>query len=112
MLDRVGDFFAERTPRRVVALGLFAALLVAFRHLLILLVFFVAFERAMRFLSEQLARRASMRRKTAVVIVALVILAILVGAATFGVERLVKFVLHARDTVPARIAAIRQEPLV
>jgi predicted PurR-regulated permease PerM len=111
LIDRVGNFLAERTPRRAIALGLFAAILIVFRKLLLLLVFFVAFERAMRFLSEQLARRMSMRRRTAVLVVALVVLAFLVGAATFGVERLIKFLLHARDTVPARIAAIREEPL-
>ncbi|HZS38099.1 MAG TPA: hypothetical protein VFF06_14780, partial [Polyangia bacterium] len=110
-MDRVGAFLRERTPRRFVSLALFAAILIVFRKLLVLLVFFVAFERGMGWLSERLASRAKMRRKTAVAIVSLTMLALLVGALYAGVARLVHFVMHARDTVPARIAAIREEPL-
>ena len=110
-MDRVGAFFREQTPRRLLALALFIGFLVVFRKLLVLLVFFVAFERAMRFLSEELSRRAKVRRRTAVIAVSLFMLALLLGGAAFGVERLVKFFLHARDTIPARIAAIRQDAL-
>ena len=43
MPDRLGAFFHERTPRRAIALGVFLGMIVLFRHLLILLVFFVVF---------------------------------------------------------------------
>ncbi len=109
--DRVGEFLRERTPRRFVSLALFVALLIVFRKLLVLLVFFVAFQRSMGWLSERLAPRLRMRRKLAVAIVALGMLTIIGVALYFGVARLVHFILHARDTVPQRIAAIREEPL-
>jgi predicted PurR-regulated permease PerM len=77
----------------------------------VLLVFFVAFERGMGWLAERLAARAKMRRKAAVAVVAVAMLGVLVAALYAGVQRLVHFLMHARDTVPLRIAAIREEPL-
>jgi hypothetical protein len=45
MADRIATFFAEKTARRMLTLGLFGLLIIAFRHLALMLVFFVTFER-------------------------------------------------------------------
>jgi predicted PurR-regulated permease PerM len=110
-MDRVGRFLSERTPRQFISLAVFIGLLVLFRKLLVLVAFFVAFERSMRFLADWLTRHTRLTRRVAALFVIVGVLVLLVGGGTFGVSRLVKFILHMRDTLPGRIAAIRQEPM-
>ncbi len=109
--DRVGAFLRERTPRRFVSLAVFIGLLILFRQLLLLLVFFVAFERSLTFTSGWLARRARVGHKAALLIMTFLFLTALVLGAVFGVEKLVRFVYHMRDTLPDRIAQVRESPL-
>ena len=110
-MDRLGAFLRERTPRRLVSLGLFLLLVVLFRKLLVLLVFFVSFERLIGFLSEHLHRRARLHHKASIGIVALLALALCGGGIALGVGRLVRAGAAARETLPARIAAIKQAPI-
>jgi predicted PurR-regulated permease PerM len=109
-MDRVGAFFRERTPRRFIALAAFFALLFLFRKLLVLLVFFVAFERLIGWSAEKLSQRTRIGHKAALGIVAVVVLALAGGAVTFGVSRAVHAARAARVTLPARIAAFREAP--
>jgi predicted PurR-regulated permease PerM len=110
-MDRVAGFLAERTVRRFVALALFVGLIVLFRHLLILLVFFVAFERLLAVPSDWLARRTRLGRKPAVGLLALLFLGLLAGAAAFGVGRGIRAVIALRDTLPDRISSLRETAL-
>ena len=62
MRDRVAEFFAEKTPKRVLALVVFLTLLLLFRKLLVLLAFFVAFERMLFWSAGLLSRRFKLSR--------------------------------------------------
>lgn len=110
-VDRVGDFFREKTVRRATAVGIFLFALWLFRPLLLMLVFFVAFERALGFLSDALTRRAKLGPRAAVVVSALSVVALALGALGFGAERVAKAIVHARDGFPERLAAIRASPI-
>ncbi len=109
--DRIAGFFAEKTPRRLLLLSLFLGGLVLFRGLLILLVFFVIFERGFEWLSSLLRQRFRMKRKLALAICILTFLSLVGGGATVGIGRLVRLALELKETLPERIAAIQQLPL-
>jgi predicted PurR-regulated permease PerM len=110
-MDRVGAFFSERTPRRFISLALFIGLLVLFRHLLVLLVFFVVFERLFGAASDAIASRTRIGRKAALGGVVLGTLAALGVALAFGIGRLVPLIVNMRHTLPERIAAVRETSL-
>jgi predicted PurR-regulated permease PerM len=110
-MDRVGAFFEERTVRRVVAVAVFVALLALFRHLLPLLVFFVAFERSLGAASLFLAQRTKLTRKLALLLLVVFGLggvALLVGV---GVGRGAHHLVHMRETLPEKIASVRESLL-
>jgi len=111
MHDRVGDFLAERTPRRALTILAFLVLLVLFRHLLPLLVFFVAFERSLGAVASFIEEKTRMPRKGAVLAVAGVVLVIATGGIALGAGRAVHAIREARD-LPERIGEIREHPLV
>lgn len=110
-MDRLGTFLRERTPRRALALASFFALVVLFRHLLPMIVLFVAFAAGLSTSSGWLARRARIRQSYSVLgIVALVVL--VVGLSVMlGAGGLSRGIEQARDTFPERIAALRSLPL-
>lgn len=110
-MDRLGAFLGEKTPRRIIALSLFAALLVLFRHLLILLVFFVVFERLISVMGAAVHQRFRMHPKAAHGIVALLLLGLFGGLFALGVGRAIHAGANARDTLPARIAKIKEMPI-
>jgi predicted PurR-regulated permease PerM len=110
VIDRVGSFLQERTPRRAIALGAFLGLVVLFRTLLILLVFFVIFERLLTFAAGKLAERG-MGRKWAVGLVALLLLLVAGAGGYFAAVWGVHAAQRARHTVPARIEEFKQQPL-
>jgi predicted PurR-regulated permease PerM len=110
-MDRVGAFLRERTPRRAIALASFLGLLVVFRKLLLLVVFFVAFERLIGWLAELLSKRARMREKVAIGIVAVTVLGVTGGALALGVGRTIRVAMSAKNTLPDKIATIRQAPM-
>jgi predicted PurR-regulated permease PerM len=109
--DRVGEFFRERTPRRLLALAIFVGALVLFRHLLVLLVFFVAFERLFGIVADFLGARLRIGRKPALLVLVLGWLGGLGVAAAVGIGRVVRTALEVRHTLPEKIAAIREAPL-
>ena len=111
MHDRVGAFLAERTPRRALTLLAFLLLLVLFRQLLPLLVFFVAFERGLGAAADFLVERTRMPRKAGVLGVVAVVLALVGTGLAVGAGRIVRAVREAHD-LPERIGEIREHPLV
>lgn len=109
--DRLAEFFREKTARRAVALLAFLALILVFRRLLVLLAFFVAFERLLFFSAGALNRRFRLGRGPALGVV-LVVSALALGlTAWLSAGRLTAVVKETRETLPARIAAIREHPL-
>lgn len=109
--DRVGTFLQEKTPRRAVSLGCFLALIVLFRHLLPLLVLFVAFERGLSFCATWTAAKAKLRHKHAVLGVVFATLALLVALTVISAGRIGHGIEQARDTFPEHVAALRTHPL-
>lgn len=111
-MDRVADFFAEKTPRRVTALVAFGTLLYLFRHLAILLVFFVTFERGLGWSARTLAAYTKLPRKKCVLIV-LAVVALLVGIVAFlGIGKTVRTFTAMQESFPEKLAALREHPLV
>jgi predicted PurR-regulated permease PerM len=95
----------------MLALALFVGLVVLFRHLIVLLVFFVAFERPLAAAADRVAARLGLSRRAAVGLVALVVLALLGGALAVGVGRAVRQYVAVRGSLPDRVAAFRDTPL-
>jgi predicted PurR-regulated permease PerM len=95
----------------LVALTLFVALLVLFRQLLVLLVFFVSFERLLGAPAEWLSKNSRLSRRSAVGLVALALLAILGAAATVGVGRAIHAVTALKGNLPNYISALRETAL-
>lgn len=110
-MDRVGAFLAEKTPRRVVALGVFLGALYLFRHLAILLVFFVTFERGLGFLAAQISQRAGIPRKRALLLSVAGVLGVIALVVWAGVGRSIKAYTAMHETFPERIAELREHPL-
>jgi predicted PurR-regulated permease PerM len=110
--DPIATFFAQRTPRRVTTLLAFAALLYAFRHLAVLLTFFVTFERALTWSSDTLCARTGLSRKRSVVVV-LSVLAMTAGVlAWLGLGKTLHTFTAVHHEIPERLAHLREHPLI
>jgi predicted PurR-regulated permease PerM len=85
MPDRLRSLFSERTFSRVFAIALFLLLLFLFRHLWALFVFFVAFERAFRWLQAKICGRFGLSKRLVLFSLLGVFLGSGVGLIAFGV---------------------------
>jgi putative heme transporter len=97
--------------RRVLLLALFIGIIAGLRQLLVMLVFFVAFERLIGWPAEQLCARTRLPRKWAILATLAAIAATAGGAIAFGVTRGVRAYFALRTSLPDRIAAIRETAL-
>jgi predicted PurR-regulated permease PerM len=111
-MDRVADFFAQRTPRRFVALLAFGSIVYLFRHLAILLVFFVTFERALGWSARTVSARFGIPRKKCVLIVLGIALALFGLLLWLGIGKTVRTFTAMQETFPERLAQLREHPLV
>lgn len=111
-MDRVGAFLAEKTPRRALALATFVGLIVLFRGLLVLLVFFCAFESGLGAASTMLATRTGWPRPRALLVVLGALAVLLAGLAVWGASSLTAFVHAARAEWPHRLEELQQHPRV
>jgi predicted PurR-regulated permease PerM len=111
-MDRVADIFAQKAPRRFVALATFLALLYVFRHLALLLVFFVTFERALGWSARTLSARTGLPRKKCLLLVLTAIAAVLGVLAWLGIGKTIRLFASMQDDFPERIALLREHPLV
>lgn len=111
-MDRIAEFAAQKTPRRLIALFAFGAVLYLFRHLAILLVFFVTFERALGWTSRVLSERTGISRKKAVLAILGVIAATLGVLAWLGIGKTVRTFAAMQTSFPERFAQLREHPLV
>jgi predicted PurR-regulated permease PerM len=109
-MDRVYNFFSEKTPRRFVALAIFVGLIILFRHLLILMVFFVSFEKLIGVPAEWVARKTRMGRKLSIAGAALTLLGVVVAALALGIGKGYRAIMSIREVLPERIAAFRETP--
>lgn len=110
-MQALRELFAPVNLRRAVLLAIFAGLVVGFRHLLVVLVFFVAFERPLEAASDWLARRLRVRRTLALVAVLAFGAVATSGALWFGLDRALDALQAARQSLPERIAAFRDTPI-
>ncbi len=106
-MDIIGGLVPKRTVHRLFALLVFAGLLYFFRHLLVLLVFFVAFERLIGVPSQYIAGHTRVPFKAAVVSMTLALLAGFGGAVTFGVVKVIHSYKTLRVLVPAKIEGLK-----
>lgn len=111
-MDRVGSFFAEKTPRRALALCTFLGLLFVFRSLLVLVVFFVAFERGLGVSSGFLARRFKLPKKKVLLGLLAVLGLVFGGLAAWGATHVRAWVIEARTTWPGRLEVLKTHPRV
>ena len=108
--DRVAQFLAEPTPRRTLAIVVFAALLVVFWKMVPLLVFFVAFERGLGSATRAIVARAKTPEKPTLLGLVLLVLAAFVGAAALGAGRAIRSAARVHE-LPERIAHLKEHPL-
>ena len=111
-MDRVADFLSEKTPRRFLSLCAFVGTLYVFRHLAILVVFFVSFERSLTWCARHVATRAGLTRKKSVLVVLAGIVVVLGGLSWFGIGHSIRTYGVMHETLPAKIATLRENPLI
>lgn len=109
-MDMLSRLLSPEQVRQFCRVALFAALIVVFRKLLILFVFFVAFERLFGAVADLLARRR-VPRKAAVGGMAIGTLGLVIGAAALGLGRVVREWVAIRENFDARLAALRETSL-
>ena len=110
-LGSLASLFGPLNLRRAVLLAVFFGLLVFFRHLLVLMVFFVAFQRTLSVAGHWLSRRTRLSHGAAALLILLGALALLGAGSWLGIDRLLDKVGPTRD-LPERLAALRQLPIV
>jgi hypothetical protein len=76
-MDRLGDFFRERTARRLLAITIFLTLIVLFRELFPLVAMFVAAQTGFGGATRMLAARTKWPRKRAFAVVLATFLVVL-----------------------------------
>jgi predicted PurR-regulated permease PerM len=110
-MDAFRSLFKPLSGPRAVVLALFIGLLVLFRHVLVLMVFMVAFARPLRLASHWLASHTRLRRSVALLLLLGSAFGLLSLAVDLGMVRAFEAFLAAREALPERIAALRQTPL-
>jgi len=111
-MDRVASFVSEKTPRRVIALTTFVGALYVFRHLGLLLVFFVTFERALGAGARALAARTGIPRKKALLVVVGGVLSLLAGLLYLGIDKSIQTYGQVEENFPEWLAELRGNALV
>ena len=110
-MESVRALFAPLNPRRAILLGIFAALILVFRHLLVLFVFFVAFSRVLGGLASLLQRRGGLRRQFALLLVVVLFFGAITIAGALATGSAIETFRAARESLPDRIAAFRHTAL-
>jgi predicted PurR-regulated permease PerM len=111
-MDRVGAFFQEKTPRRALAVAAFVGLLVMFRSLMVLMVFFVAFERGLGVSSELIAARFKWQPKRVLLGLLAGTALVVAGLAAWGATHVSSWITDARVTWPQRLQALQTHPRI
>ena len=111
-MDRVAAFLSEKTPRRFVAIASFVGLLYLFRHLALLLVFFVTFERLLGWGARSIAARTGLtRKKSLLALVGGIVVALGIGA-WLGIGKTIRTVAAVHESFPERLTELKEHPLL
>ena len=111
-MDRVAAFLSEKTLRRFMAIAAFVTVLYLFRHLALLLVFFVTFERALGWCARTLASRTGFGRKKSLLLIVAAIMSLLGLGIWLGIGTTIRRVAAVQDSFPERLAELRKNPLL
>ncbi len=111
-MDRVAAFLSEKTPRRFAAIASFVGLLYLFRHLALLLVFFVTFERLLGWGARSIAARTGLTPKKSLLVLVAAIVVALGGAAWLGIGKTIRTVAAVHESFPDRLAELKENPLL
>ncbi len=111
-MDRLGDFFREKTARRLLAIAIFLTLIYLFREEAILVALLVAFQSAFGLATHTLMTRAKLTRKKSVMVILAGVVAALVAAIALGAPRLIHSIRSARHTLPHQLAELEENPLI
>ena len=111
-MDRVAAFLSEKTPRRFMAIAAFVAVLYLFRHLALLLVFFVAFERTLGWGARTIASRTGLGRKKSLLLLVAAIVSLFGLGAWLGIGKTIRTVAAVQENFPDRLAELRKNPLL
>lgn len=104
-------YLTDRNVRRVFTLGLFLGALWFFRHLMMLLVFFVVFERSIGLCASLLSRATGLRFKWSVLIVLLLALGAVTGGVWAGIATVRAKIPEIQAGVDTIIETIRGSEL-
>lgn len=111
-MDRLGDFFRERTAKRLLALAIFIALIVLFREELILVAFFVALQGAFSGATRLLGERTKWPRRRAFLVVLGVFLLGLSATVALVAARAIQIARRAHKMFPKTVAEIEHNPII
>jgi predicted PurR-regulated permease PerM len=111
-MDRVAAFLSEKTPRRFMAVAAFIGTLYLFRHLALLLIFFVTFERALGWGSRAIAKRTGLSRKKSILALVVALVALLGLGAWAGIGKTIRTVTAIEDSFPERLEELKSNPLL
>ncbi len=111
-MDRLGDFFRERTARRLLAIAIFLALIVLFREMFALVAMFVAAQAVFGGATRFVVSRTKWPRKRSFLVVLAVFVVVLGVSAAFGATSVLHSMRHSQKTLPHLIEEIQQNPLV
>jgi predicted PurR-regulated permease PerM len=110
-MESLRSLLRPLNPRRAILLVVFAGLMLLLRSLLVLLVFFVAFERSLGYLARALARRLQIRQGLALFAVLAVLFTLMALGVSMGTGSATSAFLGARKELPDRIAAFKNTEL-
>jgi len=111
-MDRLGDFFRERTAKRLLALAIFVGVIVLFREELVLLAFFVALQGAFSGLTRLLVGRTKWPRRRAFLVVLATFLVVLGATVALVAARAIHVARRAHKMFPHTIAEIERNPIL
>ncbi len=111
-MDRLGDFFREKTARRLLALAIFLALIYLFRELFALVAMFIAAQSAFGGATHLVQQRTKWPRKQAFFAVLATFLVVVGGGIGLGATRTIHYVRHARHSFPQQLHEIQENPII
>ncbi len=111
-MDRLGDFFRERTARRILAIAIFLTLIYLFREMFALVAMFVAAQSAFGGATRLVQARTKWPRKQAFLAVLGTFLLMLGGAVALGATRSLHYMKHARHTFPEQLKEMEENEIV
>jgi predicted PurR-regulated permease PerM len=111
-MDRFGDFFREKTAKRMLAIAIFLVLIVLFRELFALAAMFIAAQAAFGGATAFLQARTKWPRKRAFFAVLAAFLVALGGAIALGATNALHYMRHARHNFPEQLKEMEENEII